>query len=150
VIDPEEILRELLTLDPALGRERYYGEQAIFYNPDAAAPLGVIFASIKDRDGPNDRAAALSRPGVYRLAFGLNRPTFARRFGAVPARPAKGAVVALPGYDLTRLDELTPHPVYAWMSWVQILSPTAARFASLEPLLADSLELTRERWARRR
>jgi uncharacterized protein DUF6194 len=67
----------------------------------------------------------------------------------VPARPAKGAVVALPAYDLTRLDELVPHPVYAWMSWVQILSPTAARFASLEPLLAESLELARERWSRR-
>jgi hypothetical protein len=149
VIDPEEILRELLALDPALRRERYYGERAIFYNPDGAAPLGVIFASIKDRDGPHDSAAALSRAGVYRLAFGLTRATFARLFGAVPARPAKGAVVALPGYDLTRLDELMPHPVYAWMSWVQILSPTAPRFASLAPLLAESLELARERWSRR-
>jgi hypothetical protein len=82
VIDPEQILRELLALDLALRRER-----AIFYNPDAVAPLGVIFASIKDRDGPNDRAAALSRAGVYRLAFGLARPTFVRLFGAVPARP---------------------------------------------------------------
>jgi hypothetical protein len=35
------------------------------------------------------------------------------------------------------------------MSWVQILSPTAPRFASLEPLLAESLELARERWSRR-
>jgi Family of unknown function (DUF6194) len=149
VIDPEQILRELLTLDPALRRERYYGERAIFYNPDRAAPLAVIFASIKDRDGPNDRAAALSRPGVYRLAFGLTRPTFARLFGSVPARPARGEVVALPSYDLTRLDELTPHPVYAWMSWVQILSPTAPRFALLQPLLAESLQLARERWSRR-
>jgi uncharacterized protein DUF6194 len=149
VIDPEQILRELLAHDPALRRERYYGERAIFYNPDRAAPLGVIFASIKDRDGPHDRAADLSRPGVYRLAFGLARPTFARLFGAVPPRPAKGAAVALPGHDLARIGELTPHPVYAWMSWVQILSPTAARFASLEPLLAESLELARERWSRR-
>ena len=149
VIDPEQILGELLALDPALRRERYYGERAIFYNPHGAAPLGVIFASVKDRDGPNDRTAALSRAGVYRLAFGLTRPTFARLFGAVPARPPKGEAVALPGYDLTRLGELAPHPVYAWMSWVQVLSPTAARFASLKPLLAESLELARDRWARR-
>jgi hypothetical protein len=150
MIDPEAILRALLALDPALRRERYYGERAIFYNPGAVAPLGVIFASIKDHDGPNDRAAALSRAGVYRFAFATTRDAFARLFGEVPARPQKGAAVALPGYDLTRLDQLTPHPVYAWMSWVQILSPTAARFASLEPLLAESLELTRERWLRRR
>jgi hypothetical protein len=149
VIDPEQILRELLALDPALRRERYYGERAIFYNPGGEAPLGVIFASIKDHDGPNDRAAALSRADVYRLAFGLTGATFARLFGAVPARPPKGAVVALPGHDLTRVDELMPHPVYAWMSWVQILSPTAPRFASLQPLLAESLDLARERWSRR-
>jgi hypothetical protein len=104
MIDPEEILRELLALGPALRRERYYGERALIYNPGSIAPLGVILASIKDRDGPNDRAAALSRRGVYRFAFGLTRNTFARLFGEVPARPPKGAALALPGYDLTRRD----------------------------------------------
>jgi hypothetical protein len=59
---PETILRDLLALDPGLQRERYYGEQAVFYNPGRMAPLGVIFASIKDHDGPNDRRANLSRP----------------------------------------------------------------------------------------
>ena len=148
-IEPEELLRELLGLDPDLGLEAYYGERAVFYNPGRAAPLGVIFASVKDRDGPNDAAARLSRPGVYRLAFGLPPATFARRFGSVPARPPKGAAVALPGHDLTRLGALTPHPVYAWMSWVQVLSPDAACLASLRPLLAESLALVRERWERR-
>jgi hypothetical protein len=148
-LDPEAVVAELLRLDPGLRRERYYGERAVFYNPGAAAPLGVIFASIKDRDGPHDRAARLSRPGVYRFAFGLTRESFARLFGAVPARPPKGEAVALPGHDLTRLDELAPHPVYAWMSWVQILSPTRERFAALRPLLDESLELARTRWSRR-
>jgi hypothetical protein len=147
-LEPEEVLRRLLGLDPNLRLERYYGERAAFYNPGGVAPLGTIFASVKDRDGPNDRAAALSRPGVYRLAFGLRRETFARRFGAVPPRPPKGAAVALPGHDLARLDELAPHPVYAWMGWVQVLSPTPARFASLEPLLAESLDLARAKWSR--
>jgi hypothetical protein len=146
---PEQILDRLLTLDPALGLERYYGERAVFYNPGRAAPLGVIFASVKDRDGPNDRAAQLSRPGVFRLAFGMPPATFARLFGAVPARPQKGRVVALSGHDLTRLDELTPHPVYAWMSWVQVLSPSRARFDALRPLLLESLELVRGRWKSR-
>jgi hypothetical protein len=115
-IDPEEIISALARRDPNLRRERYYRERALFYNPGGEAPLGVIFASIKDRDGPNDSAAQLSRPDVYRLAFGLTRTTFARLFGAVPARPPKGGAVALPGHDLTRLDQLAPHPVYAWMA----------------------------------
>jgi hypothetical protein len=149
-LDPEELLRELLGFDPALGLEAYYGERATFYNPGRVAPLGVIFASVKDRDGPNDAAARLSRPGVYRLAFGLPPATFAERFGAIPPRPPKGEAVALPAYDLTRLRELTPHPVYAWMSWVQVLSPTAACLDALRPLLAQSLDLVRARWERRR
>lgn len=149
-LDPEEIISALARRDPNLRRERYYGERALFYNPGGEAPLGVIFASIKDRDGPNDRAAQLSRPGVYRFAFGLTRPTFARLFGAVPARPPKGKVVSLPGYDLTRLDELMPHPVYAWMSWLQILAPTEARYMALRPLLDESLDQARARWSRRK
>ena len=149
-IEPEEILIDLLGLDPGLTRERYWGEDSVFYNPGRAAPLGVIFASLKDHDGANDRSAALSRPGVYRFAFCLAPTTYARLFGELPARPRKGGVVSLPGYDPTRLDELMPHPVYAWMRWAQILSPTRARYESLRPLLVESFELVRERWKRRR
>ena len=146
---PDEILGELLRLDPGLRLEPYWGERAIFYNPGGAAPLGVILAAIKDHDGPNDRSAQLSRPGVYRFAFGLGPETFVRLFGAIPARPAKGGVIARAGYDPTRIDELMPHPVYGWMSWVQILAPTPPRHRSLRPLLAESLELARAKWRTR-
>ena len=149
-LEPEEILRDLLGLDPGLGRERYWGEDSLFYNPGRAAPLGVIFASIKDHDGANDRSADLSREGVYRFAFCLAPGSYARLFGETPPRPAKGGVVEIVGYDPTRLDELMPHPVYAWMRWVQILAPTRARYESLRPLLGESFELVRERWRRRR
>jgi hypothetical protein len=147
---PEDVLRDLLALDPAMALQRYYGERAVFYNPDRAAPLGVIVASVKDHDGPNDRRANLSRPDVYRLAFGLTRTTFTELFGDVPARPPRGSVVALPDHDLTALNQLMPHPVYAWMSWVQILSPTADQLDSLRDLLTRSLELARNKWERRR
>jgi hypothetical protein len=80
----------------------------------------------------------------------MGRRAFLDRFEEIPARPPKGGVVDLAGYDPTRLDELMPHPVYAWMCWVQILSPARTSFEALEPLLAESLELTRARWRRRR
>lgn len=147
--EPEEILNELLALDPALTQERYWGEDAIFYNPGRAAPLGVILAAIKDHDGPNDRSADLARPGVYRFAFGMAPDTFERRFGPQPVRPPKGGTIELSGYDPTRLGVLMPHPVYGWMSWAQILAPTGAQFGSLRPLLAESLELVRAKWRRR-
>lgn len=50
-IEPEEILSDLLALDPGPGRAAYYGERSIFYNPDRVDPLGTIFASIKDHEG---------------------------------------------------------------------------------------------------
>jgi hypothetical protein len=88
---------------------------------------------------------------VYRFAFGWTGATFVHLFGAVPARPPKGGVVALPDDDVTHLlDELMPHPIYARMSWVQVLSPTADRFAAPQPLLDESLALARARWSRRK
>jgi Family of unknown function (DUF6194) len=147
-MEPEELLSDLLGLDPGLRRRSYYGERSIFYNPGDAAPLGAIFASIKDRDGPNDNAARLSRPGVFRLAFCLTADRFAERFGQPPRRPPKGGSVDLAGYDLTRPDELMPHPVYAWMRWVQILSPSRSQYQSLQPLLAESLEAVKANWAK--
>src|ERR671922_1527187 len=95
-IESEEVLRDLLGFDPGLRLESYYGERAIFHNPGGVAPLGIIFAAIKDHDGPNDRSSDLSRPGVYRLAFGITPGTFAQRYGGIPARPAQGAVGAPP------------------------------------------------------
>jgi Family of unknown function (DUF6194) len=150
VIDPAEILSRLTAVDPGVRQEAYYGERSLFFNPGRERPLGVIFASIKDRDGPNDKAANLSRPGVYRFAFGLTRETYADIFEAVPARPPKGEAVTLRGHDLTATGELTPHPVYAWMSWVQILNPTTDRIDSLRGLLTSSLDLARYKWRRRR
>ena len=147
--EPEEILDDLLAVDPDLTRKAYYGERSIFYNPGGSAPLGTIVASIKDRDGPNDKRANLSRPTVYRFAFQLSGDDYVRRFGRVPPRPAKGRAVDLAGFDLTRLGELAPHPVYAWMRWVQILSPTGAQYEALKPLLLESLEAVKAKWRKR-
>jgi hypothetical protein len=138
--------RALPALEPGLRRQAYYGERSIFYNPGGIAPLGAILASVKDRDGPKDKAARLSRPGVYRLAFCLTPDRFAERFGQRPRRPPKGGLVDLGGYDLTGLGELLPHPVYAWMGWGQILSPSRPQYEALKPLLAESLETIKAKW----
>jgi hypothetical protein len=148
-LEPEAILSELLMLDPDLTRERYWGEDAVFLNPARAAPLGAIFAAIKDHDGPNDQSANLNRPGVYRFAFGMGPASFERRFGPHPGRPPKGGVIDLPDYDPARVGRLMPHPVYGWMGWVQVLAPTTRQFASLRPLLLESLEIVRAKWSRR-
>ncbi len=63
---------------------------------------------------------------------------FRELFGPRPPRPAKGGVVATV-HD-TKVDTLIPHPVYAWMGWVQVLSPSPRIFAGLRPLFAEAYD----------
>jgi hypothetical protein len=111
-----------------------WGETALFYNPGQQLPNGVYFCTLKLKDGANDTASNLNREGVFRLSLGLPPAEYETLFGPRPARPAKGQAVNL-AYDFTALNHLMPHPVYAWMAWVNILNPSAEKFAELEPLL---------------
>jgi hypothetical protein len=43
-----------------------------------------------------------------------------------------------------------PHPVYAWMRWVQILTSSREQFDRLRPLLAESLDEVRAKWEGRK
>jgi hypothetical protein len=117
-----------------------WGETSFFYNPGRVLPRGVYFATLKEADGANDRASALDRDGVYRLNIGISKPTFRALFGVLPTRPAAGGVVQT-GHDFTALDTVMPHPVYGWMAWICVLSPSASTFAQLEPLLAEGYGL---------
>jgi hypothetical protein len=134
---PDEVIDALVAAYPGLVPKETCGETSLFYNPGRALASGAYFATIKEHDGENDRASALDRDGVFRLSFGLAPATYERLFGPRPPRPAKGQAVAT-GHDFTALDELTPHPVYAWMGWVQILCPTEQSWASLRPLLDEA------------
>ena len=82
----------------------------------------------------------LTRDGVFRFSIGVSPASYVERFGPRPARPAKGGVVST-GHDFAALDVLTPHPVYAWMGWVQILSPTASSYAEVRPLIEEAHRL---------
>lgn len=132
-MDVDAVLAALLARHDGVVAVETWGETALFYNPGRALPRGVYFATVKRRDGANDRASRLDRPGVFRLSLGASRALFVARFGAPPARPPKGGAVVGP-WDFTVLDECTPHPVYGWMSWVSILNPSAASFEALRPM----------------
>ena len=125
-----------------------WGELSFFYNLGLALPRGVYFATIKDRDGENDRASNLSRDGVYRLNIGIGRSAYMNLFGETPTRPPAGGVVET-GHDFTRLDVLTPHPVYGWMSWVSVLNPSESTFEALKPLLKESHRLAQQKFEKR-
>lgn len=114
-----------------------WGETSFFYNPGRALPRGVYFATLKGKDGDNDKASRLDRPGVFRLNIGISKPTYRSLFGRPPTRPPAGGVVTT-GHDFATLDVLMPHPVYGWMAWVSVMNPSAETFEQVKPLLAEA------------
>ena len=118
-----------------------WGEKSFFYNPEGLLKRGVYFCTLKEKDGYHDKASELYREDVFRINFGLSKQTFLNIFETLPKRPSKGNVIAGP-YDFKALDILTPHPVYGWMAWVSILSPSFQSWERLNALISESYHLT--------
>ncbi|MEL6940560.1 MAG: DUF6194 family protein [Cyanobacteria bacterium J06598_1] len=134
---PEAIVRDICAEFNGVVPKSSWGETSLFYNPGNLLPNGVYFCTIKEKDGENDKASQLSREGIFRLAIGLPKKTYVSLFSAKPPRPKKGGIVST-GHDFTRLNELMPHPIYAWMGWVQVLSPTTETFTQILPLIQEA------------
>lgn len=130
----EEIINEIKSRYKDIVVRETWGETSFFYNPENRLPNGVYFTTIKEKDGENDSSSNLNRPSVFRVSIGVGKDKYVSLFGEKPARPAKGKVVEL-DYDFTELNRLFPHPVYAWMGWVCILSPTKESFQNILPLI---------------
>src|SRR5215213_5050969 len=105
------------------------------------------FATIVTKDNEYDSASNLNRPSVFRLNIGIGKATFRSLFGAPSTHPDADAGDT--GYDFTAIDQLMPHPVYGRMYWVCVLSPSAATFQTLQPLLAEAYDLMVGRHAKR-
>ena len=116
-----------------------WGETSFFVNPANKLPSGTYFATIKEKDGENDKTSNLNRDGVFRLSFGPGKEAFGAKFGAPAARPPKGGQIA-GDWNFEELDVLTPHPIYGWMSWMAILNPTTISFKECQPLLSQAYE----------
>lgn len=115
-----------------------YSEHSLFYNPNRVLPNGMYFATIKEQNGPNDKASNLDRPNVFRFSFQLDKVDYETLFGKKPKRPTKGAIVNLEN-GFTALNTLNPHPIYAWMHYVCINNPTVEMYESqITPYLEKS------------
>ncbi|WP_439623776.1 DUF6194 family protein [Gemmata sp.] len=141
-MQPDTILEAVLSIDDDLVLKRTWGESSVFYNPGGASAHGKYVLTVKDRDGPNDKASRLDRDGVFRVSIGLTRGEYAALLGPAPKRPPKGSVVQT-GHDFTRLGVWLPHPVYAWMSWACILCPCEADRDELLRLATIGLDRAR-------
>jgi hypothetical protein len=114
-----------------LHEENYF----FFYDPEKK----FTFATLMTND-INDQASNLNRPGIFRLNIGVNRETYQALFGVQPAWGKNGGVVDT-GHDFTVLDQFMPHPIYAPMSWICILNPSAATVETVKKYLAEAYDM---------
>lgn len=114
-----------------------WGETTFFYNPGRLFPRGTYFATIKEKDGDNDKASNLDRPEIWRLNIGIPKPIFLQHFGQPPKRPTKGKVIK-GSWDFTEINQITPHPVYGWMNWISVLNPTVETFEVCKLFLREA------------
>jgi len=63
--------------------------------------------------------------------------TYRKFFGEKPPRAAKGGVVET-GHKFDALNELMPHPIYAWMCWGQVLSPSEEMFSIIFEIIKEA------------
>jgi hypothetical protein len=136
-IKPNEIITTITTNLEGVKPKETWGEHSLFYNPNNVLPNGVYFCTIKEKNGENDKSSNLSRENIFRLSIGISKNTYVQLFGEKPKRPAKGCIVET-GHDFTQTNILMPHPIYAWMSWVCILSPSKEGFEQVYQLIEEA------------
>jgi len=136
-IETDTVHDHLVTALPGVMPKAAWGETSYFYNPGLRFARGTYFATIKEKDGDNDRASNLDRANIWRLNLGVSKQTFASLFGHPPTRPGKGQTIEGP-WDFQETDRITPHPVYGWMSWIAVLSPSVETWERCKPLLQDA------------
>jgi hypothetical protein len=133
-VTPKKIIDHLLGRFPDTVVVSAWGETSVFYNPGRVLPRGVYFATVKEKDGENDRASQLDRADVFRFNVGTSRSLFFERFGPPPPRPAKGHAIE-GNWDFAQPNVVTPHPVYGWMSWVSVLNPSPHTLVELGEMI---------------
>jgi hypothetical protein len=134
---PDEITNKVTSNLDGVFPKSSWGETSLFYNPGKKLPNGMYFCTIKEKDGENDKSSNLMRNEVFRLSIGVSKETYFKYFEEKPPRPEKGGIVNI-GHDFTKINILMPHPVYAWMSWVCVLSPSNELFEEIYPLIVEA------------
>lgn len=145
---PKDIQKYILTNFKGVIPKSTWGETSFFYNPSKLLPNGVYFCTIKEKDGENDKASNLSRENVFRFSFGISKQSFENFFNIKFKRPPKGKIIESK-FDFNKLDFITPHPIYGWMSWICILNPSKDSFDDIKTFLDESYNLAKDKFDKR-
>lgn len=81
--------------------------------------------------------------GVYRLSCGLSQKNIWNFLKKNLSLYQKEKVVDL-GADFMALDKIMPHPIYAWMGWICVNSPSNDTFNRFLNLMDCSYEKAKQ------
>jgi hypothetical protein len=140
-MQPEEIIDYLKGLDGVVVVEAD-GSFFVSYAPSGELPATgwSPFAILVTTDD-YDQASDLRSRGLFRMNLGVGKETYHSLFGEAPAFPKDGGIIDT-GHDFTARDVLLPHPIYAAMHWVSIVSPSREMFDGVvRPLIAEAYEM---------
>jgi len=125
-----------------------WGEKSFFLNPQQKLKRGAYFATLKEKDGQNDKASFLNREGIFRLNLGVTKDVYLSLFSFIPECPPKGGVIQV-DCNFQELDVILPHPIYGWITWVSVLNPSIKTFEICKPLLENAYNKALENVIRR-
>lgn len=145
----EDTVAAFIETLPGLDVLRVPNTTFFFYDPARDIPHDrrQPFATLVSADD-HDTASNLARPGVFRLNVGVARETYRALFGPEPKWNLDGGPVAT-GHDFTQLDAFLPHPVYAPLSWICILNPSARNWPQAQAYVREAHALAVKRHGRR-
>jgi len=150
MITKNDIIEEILDRYSGLTVNQNWGETGIFYNPQMLLTKGIYLLTFKEKDGKNDQSSNLDRSeDLFRLNLGISKQSFIKLFGNIPSRPSAGNVVEM-DYDFSEINKIMPHPIYSWMAWACVISPSRDTFNSLLPLIDEGYQMCLKKYAKKK
>ena len=151
-MDPATLLEHLEATLPGLDVLSTPDVHFVYYDPERSIPADrrQPFATILLTDAgqhTSDTASALAPRGAFRVNVGVGRETYRALFGPEPSWGPGGGVVQT-GHDFTQIDTFLPHPIYAPMSWICIVSPSEVSMPQVHAYLREAHALAAARHAR--
>jgi hypothetical protein len=150
LVDAVRSFDGVLLLAPAEGSEFpeiAWGDYFFYFAPDGQVPSSTQpFATIVTKDYPGDTRSELDGAGRWRVNIHVGSARFEELIGQ---RPRDAAADEIAARDFAAPDVVLPHPVYAALGWVAVVSPGDKTTAIVLDLLRAAYDNAKARAARR-
>jgi Family of unknown function (DUF6194) len=149
--DVRLLLRALQAELPGIVTTEGSGDWYLFYDPEGVTVPEQRFPFCTVMTGDRyDGASNLDRDdATYRVNLGLDKGGYEDLFGPAP-RQAAGYEVIDTGFDYTATDVVMPHPFYAPLHWVCVVSPGERTSTPLGELLERAYRIAQHAYENRR